>query len=571
MSPEPQSAAPFRLAPFLIALAAGLLAAGLPAQTPAEPSRDDSFGEVMEVRRVNVEVYVTDGDGNRVTDLTQKDFQIFEDGRQVEITNFVSVIGGRPVEAAGVLDAPAIDTAPDRPAAPADDEIPEERKLWVVLYVDNLHLRPFNRNKVLGHVRSFLRGLPQGTEVMLVSYDRAVHVRETFTPDRDLIAESTFELESLSSFVVEKQTSRDNTLKEIKGTTKDVLHAEEEAESYAKSAYNDVEQSVRGIDETIELMAGIPGRKALVYISDGLEMRAGEDMFQLVVSQYSSSRERSGINLQANRYNARRLFQQLTGRANSSGITFYTIDAAGLKAGGTDADRGGGGSTLDIDITYQLNRQEPLLLLADETGGLASIGTSNFGRAFENIKQDFTHYYSLAYEPGHSGDGRQHEIEVKVARKGLKLRYRDDYRDKNNETRVAETVTAALLYGTGANPLGIDAKALDLVESDSGPLMPVEVRIPIGKITLVPRGEIQAGKVRVAIALLDDKGARSPVDQQEVPIEIPTKDLEVALTKYYVYAAQLRVGKGSQRMVVTVRDELAGAESTVRKALLFNH
>lgn len=584
MSPEPRLSAavptaadstPGRLArrrirPLL--LAAGLLwTAGLPAQDPGPQQGDDSFGEVMEVRRVNVEVYATDSDGNRVTDLTVKDFQIFEDGRPVEITNFLAVAGGKAIEGPSVLDAPAIETTPDKPAAAVpEEEIPEERKLWVVLYVDNLHLRPFNRNKVLGHVRAFLRGLPQGTEVMLITYDRSVHVRETFTTDRDLVAESTFELENLSSFVVEKQTSRDNTLKEIKGITKDALRAESEAESYAKNAYNDVEQSVRGVDETIELLAGIPGRKALVYISDGLEMRAGEDMFQLVVSQYSNNRERSGINLQANRYNARRLFQQLTARANSSGMTFYTIDAAGLKAGGTDADRGGGGSTFEIDVTYQLNRQEPLMLLADETGGLASIGTSNFGRAFENIKQDFTYYYSLAYQPGHGGDGRQHDIEVKVTRKGVKLRYRDDYRDKSNEARVSETATAALLYGTGSNPMGIDAKALDLVEGEGGVrLLPVEVRIPLGKITLVPRGEVQFGRVRVAIALLDEDGGKSPVDQREVPIEIPTKDLEIALTKYFVYAAQLRIGKGSQRMVVTVRDEFAGLESTVRKSLVF--
>lgn len=580
MSPTaPHPTVPHRAARRRAALAAGLglaLLAWLPgpaaAQSPEAPVKSDSgefFGETLEVRRINVEVYVTDSDGKRVTDLKATDFTVLEDGAPVEITNFVSVAGGKSLESASVIDAPAIETEGKAPEAPAAEEIPDERRLWVVLYVDNLHIRPFNRNKVLGHVRSFLRTLDQGTEVMLVSFDRSLHVRESFTTDREMVSDRTFELESLSGFSVEKQTNRDNTLKEIKGTTKDAGMAGQEADFYAKNAYNDIEQSTRGLEETIELLSGLPGRKSLVYISDGLEMRAGEDLFQLVQSQFSTSRDRSTINLSANRYNARRLFSQLIDRANSSGVTIYTIDAAGLKAGSTGADRGGGGSNLEIDITYQLNRQETLIYMADETGGLSAIGTSNFGRAFENITQDFSHYYSLAYRPRHGGDGRQHEIDVKVNRKGLKLRFRDGYRDKSNETRVAETTVAALLYGTGANPLGIDARTLELVEGDAGTLLPVEVRIPIGKVTLVPRGEKHFGRVRVALALLDEEGNRSPIEQKEMPIEIPDADIEVALGKYFVYAAQLRIGKGQQRMVVTVRDELSGIESVVRKAITF--
>ena len=550
------------------------LLAGEPGGAPAAAAEDPLFGESIEVRRVNVEVYATDSDGKRVTDLKPTDFKVFEDGNPVEITNFLAVVGGKAFESATVIDPPVAAPAPAPVVAPvapppAAVEIPEERRLWVVLYVDNLQIRPFNRNKVLGHVRTFVHSLPQGTRVMLVSYDRGLHVRESFTEDRDLVADRTFDLESLSAFVVQKQTDRDNTLKEIKGNTKEMQKAELEADFYAKSAYNDIEQSVKGLDETIELLSGLPGRKSLVYISDGLEMRAGEDMFQLVQQQFSTDRARSSLNLAANRYNARRLFQQLIHRANGSGVTLYTIDAAGLKAGGTSADRGGGGSTLEVDITYQLNRQEPLLFLADETGGLASIGTNNFSRSFQNIAEDFSHYYSLAYRPLHGGDGRRHEIDIKVLRKGVKLRYRDGYRDKDNETKVAESTVAALLYGTGSNPLGIDAKTLDLVASESGPLLPVEVRIPIGKLTLVPRGEVVIGRVRVALALLDEEGGKSPVDQKVVPIEVPLSDLEVARTKYFVYAAELRIGKGKQRMVITVRDELAGNESIVRKALVF--
>ncbi|HEX2223770.1 MAG TPA: hypothetical protein VHN15_06170, partial [Thermoanaerobaculia bacterium] len=81
-------------------LRAALLAAGLlvlPALTgPAaaqrgknqEPAQEDSFFGSVDVNVVTVEVFVTDKDGKFVPGLTQADFEILEDGKPVEITNF---------------------------------------------------------------------------------------------------------------------------------------------------------------------------------------------------------------------------------------------------------------------------------------------------------------------------------------------------------------------------------------------------------------------------------------------------------------------------------------------------
>ena len=58
---------------------------------PPAPPPPPAFGEVMEVNVVNVDVYATDKSGNRVTDLKIGDFQVLEDGKPVEITNFEAV------------------------------------------------------------------------------------------------------------------------------------------------------------------------------------------------------------------------------------------------------------------------------------------------------------------------------------------------------------------------------------------------------------------------------------------------------------------------------------------------
>jgi VWFA-related protein len=564
----------------LCLLAAGLLASALPtsqasAQTAgdAEPA-DGGFADLIEVRRVNLEVYVTDKKGKRVEDLRQEDFQILEDGEPAEITNFARIKEGRAPIAADLAEprpnAPILAPIPEPPTAAGEPEVAEDQRLHLVVYVDNLHTKPFNRDRVLAQVRQFLRTVPRGTRIMLVTFDRAVHVREEFTADRQMVIDRTFALEDLASFAVQKETERDQLLQRLRGNTQDLDMAVSDIDFYAKSAYNDIELSVRGVGELIERIAGLPGRKAVVYVSDGLDRRPGDDLISMVYNQFSQNSARSALPLMGQRHSTSELLRDLVLLANSHRVTLYTIDAGGLRtSSATSADRGNS-STIEADLTFQLNRQESLVFLAAETGGLAAIGTNNFGGAFEQIAVDLGSYYSIGFRPrGASvgGDGRYRKLKVKVARPGLEVRYRDGYRDKTQDTRTRETTLASLLHGTGGNPLGLELRVLPLQREGDGYLLPIEVRIPIGRMTLVPVGAIWRGRLRVALAVADERGDLSPIEQQTVPIEVPAADLETAKTQVYVYTAALRIGAGRQRIAASVRDELAGVDSSVVRAL----
>ena len=78
-------------ATLLVAALAVLLTGPLVAQ---QPSAEEVFVGRVEVNVVNVEVYVTDKDGHPVTGLTREDFELYEDGERVEITNFFAVEDG---------------------------------------------------------------------------------------------------------------------------------------------------------------------------------------------------------------------------------------------------------------------------------------------------------------------------------------------------------------------------------------------------------------------------------------------------------------------------------------------
>jgi len=78
----------------LLLLMVGIAWPGL-AQEPVEAAEDaedeGTYVETVDVTVVNLDVYVTDKKGVPITGLTRDDFEIFENGRPVAISNFFAV------------------------------------------------------------------------------------------------------------------------------------------------------------------------------------------------------------------------------------------------------------------------------------------------------------------------------------------------------------------------------------------------------------------------------------------------------------------------------------------------
>lgn len=562
-------------------LALGSLAGAQQQGRPAGSQEGEGFFiDTVNVSVVNVDVYVTDKSGKRVTGLTRDDFEIYEDRRPVAITNFYAVEGGRPAAPAPepVAESPA--ATPDAPvAAPppspqnlAQVPLPEDQRLRLVVYIDNFNLRPFNRNRVMREIRAFLGSkVDKDDQVMLATFDRELHVRRSFTSDSSLIASALLELEKISAHAVHHDSERRDTLRRIEDS-QSVAEAQNHARSYAQSTFNDLSFSIDALKEITNALAGMPGRKAVLYVSDGLQMIAGQDVFYAVQNKYG---ERTTSLTEAFQFDASRRFQELTAQANANRITFYTIDAAGLRVyDSVSAENQGPGapqagfSTL-IDSVRISNLQAPLQLLAERTGGVAVINANIVGPHLERIADDFDTYYSLGYTPTHYGDGRYYKIEVKVKRKGLQVRHREGYRDKSTEARMNDSTMAALNFPFEDNPLGVK---LDFgraqAREDGFFVQPVMVRIPLGKLVLVPRETTHEARVRLFIAAMDSKGNTSDVQQTPVPISIPNADVEIATTKDYVYSVSLLMRPGEQRVAVAVRDDVAAQASILSRGVL---
>ena len=82
-------------------LVCALLLTGRSAAAQQAPPPEESFADEIEVSLVNLEVVVTDKKGKPLAGLAREDFEVYEDGKLVELTNFYA----ESVPAAGGTDS----------------------------------------------------------------------------------------------------------------------------------------------------------------------------------------------------------------------------------------------------------------------------------------------------------------------------------------------------------------------------------------------------------------------------------------------------------------------------------
>ncbi len=208
------------------------------------------------------------------------------------------------------------------------------------------------------------------------------------------------------------------------------------------------------------------------------------------------------------------------------------------------------------------NLKSSLTELAVDTGGRAMLDVNDFLPELARMQEDFEVYYSLGYTPPHGGDGRDHRIEVKVKRPGVRVRYRQTYRDKPLLEKMADRTLAALFHGFEENPLEVQLEIGDPAPAEDGQYsVPVRLRIPLFKLAILNQDTTYQGKLRLLVATRDENGGASAVRQVEVPLNIPRKEVLSALGQYYLYTLTLKMKPGAQQVAVAVRDELAASTS----------
>ncbi len=607
----------------LLALLASAGALTSRAAEKAQPASLTTFGAVVDVNVVNVDVYATDKSGKRVNDLRQGDFELLEDGKPVPISNFTPV--RLPVSGS----QPGSPQAPGTPAGPKDRTAtgtPADG--WnLVIYVDNANIRPSHRTRALQQLREFLAtNVSPADRVMVVASDRVLKVWQPFTSDAAALNAALEGIEKVSAQGPEIDLDRRNAFTSMMDIQKLALadpvdpipcplDIARPAHDFAASRRSAALQSLSALTILVNSLSGIPGRKAVLHVSDGIPAVPGEELFQFLIELCGGAGGTAGIGHSASLgggsgkgklrdapldpqsvYNAAeigpRAYQAasqgpadsqsyriaknlaaLVAHANAHQVTLYTLQASGVS--GTDAvDPSYGPEDRlfqfpSIGIAQRASLQESLHTLAEGTGGKAILNANDFRPDLAGLREDFATFYSLGYTPGHNGDGKEHKIEVRVKRPAIRLRYRVSYRDKPALEKAVDRTLAALLYGVEDNPLQIKVEVGDQTPGPSGTVsVPIRLRIPLHKLAILNHEDTYEGSLRLMVASRTEDGRSAPVRQVAVPIKIPRKEVLNALGQYYVYTLTLQLPPGTHRVAIGVRDEIAATTSYLSQGVI---
>ncbi len=534
--------------------------------TPVGPLRP--LVRSVDVTVTNIDVVVTDSKGNRVTGLRKEDFEVVEDGAKQPVTNFYAVEGGALTVIGDEPVPPAPTPVPMAPPAPPPAEAPASaQKTWIVIFVDNLNLTPFNRNRILKNVQGWVRGAVKGNvEAMVVTWDRSLKVRRKFTNDGRDVADVLGQLEEVSALRVATLSERKDLLQAIDDSVSEE-QAVGKARQYALSLKNDLEFTLDALRSTINQLAGIEGRKILLHVSEGLPQSPGAELWKYIQDRFRSmSTPTQGFE-----------FDRTTGyigivqAANAAGVTIYGIDASGLTvdSGVTAESRA---TTARVDsFVERTNLQSMISLLSEETGGQAILNKNDVTLALKEIEKDYTSYYSIGYRSLRPGVDRPHKVEVTVKRKGLKARARRSYLEKSPETRVQEATISALYFPRDDNPLAVGVEIGTPVPADrQNYIVPMTIRVPYARITLLPEGAKARGRLIFYFMVLDAAGKTSDLATQPAPIEVDAAKLESLARKDYVYDVKLVMIPGGQRISLAVRDEVTNTVSYQQRSIFIS-
>jgi VWFA-related protein len=573
-----------------IGLASTLGALG--AQPPAEPpatqppaSRPPAFGERVEVQVVNVEVWVSDRQGRPVEGLEAADFRLVVDGKETEITNFYARAAGEPAPARDpVVAGREASPAPDA-AAPSSAPSPPPGTLHAVVFVDQTHLRAANRKRVFDHLRTFLRqSVRPGDAVSVVSLGDSLRIHCDFLEDPSTIERILGELERESGRPGGNELERRQLLSDLfEGTA---MRSNEgrtaptdefssgpqisAIRAYAEEEFQRAKASLGSLDRFVASLGGIPGRKALIHVSEGIPNRPGEELFIAWRERYRDLRNLRITTLDAEYYREIGHFeiladvQAVARRANAAGVTFYAIDAVSDHTADLRSAALSGGVAQEALQAMEVNLRDPLESTAVATGGMRLQASPRLGDELERVAADFGTFYSLGFRPTHGPDGKDHRIEVKLRGPGS-VRHRDHYRLKDADESMGEATMATLLYQAGENPLGVLLTPGRGERREDGlVVLPVKVEVPLRDVVLLPRGEVYASQFAFYVTVKDRAGQPRPVQKIPFHISIPAAAVEDARGRAAAYDLPVVLRPGDQQVAIGVRDEIGGQVATAR-------
>ena len=529
-------------------LAVSAIAALAVASAVAQEPTPGTFGEVLEVRVINLEVVVTDKDGVRVPGLAPGDFRLLVNGKEAPIEYFTEVRGGDAIETAAA-GAPGIQNVPATvPGSPVGTSY--------LIFVDDYFAVARDRDRALRNLESESAGRGAQDRMAVVAFDgRRLTMLASWSPSGPPLERAFDEAMRRPSFGLQRLSERQQSDRDsrLRGRTVSAPRSldgrlDPFELDYAERLSDQVRNSIDAAAATLRAFANPPGRKVLLLLSGGWPFSPAEyataDRFRTVLEPTIPRGED--------------LYGPFENTANRLGYTIYGIDLPGLDAGA-----GGDASLETVEAAEFVGNQRfareeetryALTHTARETGGKALFGA---GRSIlSRVVEDTRSYYWLGFTAPQRGDDQHYRVQVETTRPGLKVRSRRGFEEVSKQREVTMAVESALLFGSPPSSRPLQA-VLGRPEKASGRTLrvPVVLTIPADAVTFLPVGGDFQAEMEIRIAAMDERGHRSSIPV--IPYRVAAKRAPVpgdVIRKDTV----LELRREKQQIVVAVYDRASG-------------
>ncbi len=380
-----------------------------PKKTP--PDREQDVVVRISTQLVEIDVVVTDKQGAHVDDLTGADFELLMDGKPQSLSHFALIRLPAVKREAPANPKAGPKNEPVRPPGmPGKLIAPEKVKRTIAFVVDDLGLSFQSVYYAREAVKKFVdEQMQDGDLVGIIRTGRGLGALQQFTSDHRILYAA-----------IEKLTfnpqSRDMLARFGAGAR--VASTEDPAQQQNNDFgnFNDTTSSfgtLGALNFVVRGLRQLPGRKLVVFVSDGFNMfgTSGDDT-QVVEEM-----------------------KRLADQANRASVVMHSLDAKDLqtlmpKAGdnlkNTAADQLAQQS-LDASI-QNLDSQAGMVFLAQQTGGFALLNHNDLDFGVRKVLEDNETYYLLGFDPeDEQFKGRYHSIKVRVKRPGLQARTRGGF------------------------------------------------------------------------------------------------------------------------------------------------
>lgn len=453
---------------------------------------------------VQIDAIVTDRDGKLVTDLTAADFEILQDGKKRDLTAFslVQVAGPRPAVIKPVKGALPTPPLPYNGVTRADV------RRTVAILVDDMSIDFADMARLRDAIRRFIQEtVGPGDLVSIMTARGGMGVYSQFTTDRALLLAAAEKL-SWRGFGIPDVTT---------------VVGYEEARALQAGSRGSILSAIRALRE-------MPGRKSIVYFSSGSQRSQGEND---------------------------PLLDRISDEATRAAVTLYAIDARGLQTLQATADGTGARSAASVFLS-----QGDMSLLAERTGGLFFRNDNGLRELLVQSIEDQSSYYLLGYNPGQGSFNRQfHKIEVRVLRRGLKVRSRTGYvgvedRPERRPLEISARRTVRALLGPfQANDLHTQLTATFRAD-DNKPRVLAQLWIDGKDLTFRPwEGGKYRTEIEVVVANFDPQGALREHTERGYRVTLTPAQLEEMRRSGLLYSISYPAKKpGPYQVRVAVRE-----------------